>query len=46
MMRNVTLRLARAWLATLVTLLCCLAIPALARAQTDQAVYTDALVNG
>ncbi len=27
-------------------LLCCLAFPSAARAQTDQAVYTDALVNG
>ena len=27
-------------------LLCCLALPTRARAQTDQAVYTDALVNG
>lgn len=30
----------------LLTLICCLALPNLARAQTDQAVYTDALVNG
>ncbi len=27
-------------------LLCCLALPSAARAQTDQAAYTDALVNG
>ena len=27
-------------------LLCCFALPTVARAQTDQAVYTDALVNG
>ncbi len=46
MIRNVTSRLTRAWLLILIPLLCCLAIPALARAQTDQAVYTDALVNG
>ncbi|MGC1191744.1 MAG: choice-of-anchor D domain-containing protein, partial [Candidatus Binatus sp.] len=30
----------------MLTLICCLALPNLARAQTDQAVYTDALVNG
>jgi alpha-L-arabinofuranosidase len=30
----------------LATLICCLALPISARAQTDQSVYTDALVNG
>jgi alpha-L-arabinofuranosidase len=34
------------WLAIVAALLCCLAIPALARAQADDVVYTDALVNG
>lgn len=30
----------------LMPFLCCLALPTVARAQTDQSVYTDALVNG
>jgi len=42
----VTLRLARSLLPIFVPLVCVLALPAVARAQTDQAVYTDALVNG
>src|SRR6204780_3329547 len=41
-----TSRLMRSPLLILTALLCCLALPATARAQTDQAVYTDALVNG
>jgi len=36
----------RSPLLILTALLCCLALPASARAQTDQSVYTDALVNG
>ncbi len=41
-------RLVRPWPAfpVLMTLICCLALPIAARAQTDQSVYTDALVNG
>jgi hypothetical protein len=46
MARTVTLRLARAILPILAALLCGLAIPALARAQANQSVYTGALVNG
>jgi hypothetical protein len=46
MVRNVTLRLARAILPILAALLCGLAIPAVARAQANQSVYADALVNG
>ncbi len=40
------LTVTRLWLAIVAALLCCLALPALARAQTDDTVYTDALVNG
>ena len=40
------MRLARSLLPIFVPLVCVLALPAVARAQTDQAVYTDALVNG
>ena len=42
------IRFVRSWraLPVLMTLMCCLALPTIARAQTDQAVYTDALVNG
>jgi alpha-N-arabinofuranosidase len=46
MIRTVTLRPARSLLPILVGLLCVLALPAATRAQTDQSVYTDALVNG
>ena len=37
---------ARSLLPILISLICCLALPAVAHAQTDQSVYTDALVNG
>jgi alpha-L-arabinofuranosidase len=40
------LTVTRLWLAIVAALLCCLALPALARAQTDDTVYTDALING
>ena len=40
------MRLARSFLPILMVLLCCLALPAAARAQVDQTAYTDALVNG
>ena len=43
---SVILRRARTMLTVLMPLLCCLALPTVARAQTDQSVYTDALVNG
>ena len=46
MTRSLTLRLARSFLPILMVLLCCLALPAAARAQVDQTAYTDALVNG
>jgi alpha-L-arabinofuranosidase len=46
MLPFVTLRRARAWLPILAALLCCLALPAIARAQTADLVYTDALING
>ena len=46
MNRSVTLRRSLSPLTVLMPLLCCLAFPSAARAQTDQAVYTDALVNG
>ena len=46
MIRFVRLRRALSLLPVLTPLLCCLALPTVARAQTDQAVYTDALVNG
>jgi alpha-N-arabinofuranosidase len=39
-------RLIRRLSAISMLLLCCFALPTVARAQTDQAVYTDALVNG
>jgi len=46
MIRTVTLRRALSLLTVLFPLLCCLALPTVARAQTDQSVYTDTLVNG
>jgi alpha-L-arabinofuranosidase len=46
MIRFVTLRRELSLLMVLMPLLCCLALPSAARAQTDQSVYTDALVNG
>ncbi len=46
MVQTVTLRLARATVPILAALLCGLAIPAVARAQANQSVYTGALVNG
>jgi alpha-L-arabinofuranosidase len=42
----VTLRRELSLLMVLMPLLCCLALPSAARAQTDQSVYTDVLVNG
>jgi alpha-L-arabinofuranosidase len=45
MLRRFTPRSVRSIIA-IVPFLFCLALPAIARAQTDQAVYTDALVNG
>jgi alpha-L-arabinofuranosidase len=45
MARSVTLRPTPSLLALLMPLLCCLAMPPVARAQTDQSVYADALVN-
>ena len=45
MIQLVITRTARAWRAIL-TVLLCLALPAIARAQTADTVYTDALVNG
>lgn len=45
MLRFLAARSVRAILAT-ATLFCCLALNSVARAQTDQAAYTDALVNG
>ncbi len=36
----------RSLLTVLTPLLCCVALPAIAHAQTDQSVYSDALVNG
>ncbi|MFZ0678925.1 choice-of-anchor D domain-containing protein [Candidatus Binatus sp.] len=41
-----TSRRALSLLTFLTPFLCCLALPSVARAQTDQSVYTDALVNG
>ncbi len=46
MVRTVELRLARSLLPILMPLLGVLALPAVAHAQADQFVYTDALVNG
>ncbi len=46
MVRTVELRLARSLLPILMPLVCVLALPAVAHAQADQSVYTDALVNG
>src|SRR5271166_6394556 len=46
MMPSHTPRRALSLLAALISLLYFLICPAVARAQTDQAVYTDALVNG
>jgi len=46
MIRFVRLRRALSLLPVLLTLICCLVLPTVARAQTDQSVYTDALVNG
>jgi alpha-L-arabinofuranosidase len=46
MIQLVITRTARAWRAILTLMLCCLALPAIARAQTADTVYTDALVNG
>jgi hypothetical protein len=46
MVRTVTLRLARSWVMILVLMLCGVVLPAVAHAQADQSVYTDALVNG
>ncbi len=46
MFRIVTMRTARYLLPLLMPLLWCLALPAVADAQTDQSVYTDALANG
>jgi len=46
MVRTVTLRLARSWVVILVLMLCGVVLPAVAHAQADQSVYTDALVNG
>ncbi len=46
MILSVTPRLARSWFLFLMPLLFWLTIPSVARAQTDQAVYTDALANG
>jgi alpha-L-arabinofuranosidase len=46
MTRTPTSRPARALPSILIPLFCFLALPALARAQSDQPVYTDALTNG
>ena len=46
MIRIVTSGPARSILPILISLICWLALPAVAHAQTDQSVYTDALVNG
>src|SRR5271168_1596257 len=46
MLRTATLRLARSLPSILIPLFCFLALPALALAQSDQSVYTDALING
>ncbi len=46
MIHSVTSRRALSLLTFLMPFLCCLALPSVARAQTDQSVYTDALVNG
>src|SRR5271163_3692680 len=46
MLRPLRFRLMRTLSAMSMLLLGCLALPTVARAQTDQAVYTDALVNG
>jgi alpha-L-arabinofuranosidase len=46
MAQFVTFRLARWLLPVLMALLCCLALSPSARAQTNQSVYADALVNG
>jgi alpha-N-arabinofuranosidase len=46
MYRLVTSGRVRSLLAVLMPLLCCFALPSVARAQTDQSVYTDALING
>jgi hypothetical protein len=43
---TITTRTARSLLPILIPLLWCLALPAVADAQTDQSVYTDALANG
>jgi len=46
MLSLLNFRLMRTLSAISMLLLCCFALPTVARAQTDQAVYTDALVNG
>ena len=46
MIRTLTSRRLLSLLSVLMPLVCALATPTLARAQTDQSVYTDALVNG
>jgi alpha-N-arabinofuranosidase len=46
MIRFVRLRCALSLLPVWLTLICCLVLPTVARAQTDQSVYADALVNG
>jgi alpha-L-arabinofuranosidase len=46
MLQLLSFRLMRTLSAMSMLLLCCFALPTLARAQTDQAVYTDALLNG
>ena len=46
MLQLLRFRLKRSLSATSMLLLCCFALPTVARAQTDQAVYADALVNG
>jgi hypothetical protein len=46
MIRAVTLRRALSLVTILMPLLCCLALPTVARAQTDQSVFADALING
>lgn len=46
MIRFVRLQRALSLLPVLLTLICCIVLPTVAYAQTDQSVYTDALVNG
>ena len=46
MIRTLTSRRLLSLLSVLMPLVCALATPTLARAQTDQSVYTDALING